>query len=91
MNEGYFIIIFTLEELSYNILNHNLVPPHRILDKQETKKIKEKYNIISNKQFPEISRFDPVAKVIGLRPGQICEITRKSKTAITTKFYRFCS
>ena len=90
-NEGYFIIIFTLEELSYNILNHTLVPPHRILNETETNEIKNKYNIISNKEFPEISRFDPVAKVIGIRPGEVCEIIRKSKTAITSKFYRFCS
>ena len=91
LNEGYFIIIFTLEELSYNILNHILVPPHRILSEEETKEIKEKYNVMSNNKFPEISRFDPVAKVIGIRPGEVCEITRKSKTAITSKFYRFCS
>ena len=90
-NEGYFIITFTLEELSYNILNHILVPPHRILSEEETKEIKEKYNVMSNNKFPEISRFDPVAKVIGIRPGEVCEITRKSKTAITSKFYRFCS
>ena len=44
-NEGYFIIIFTLEELSYNILNHTLVPPHRILNETETNEIKNKYNI----------------------------------------------
>ena len=90
-NEGYFIIIFTLEELSYNILNHTLVPPHRILNESETNEVKNKFNIMSNSEFPEISRLDPVAKVIGLRPGQVCEITRKSKTAITSKFYRFCS
>ena len=90
-NEGYFIIIFTLEELSYNILNHVLVPPHRVLSEEETKEVKEKYNITNNREFPEISRFDSVSKVIGLRPGQVCEIIRKSKTAITSKFYRFCS
>ena len=91
LHDGYFVIVFTLEELSYNILNHSLVPHHRVLNEQETNEIKEKYNIVHNNQFPEISRFDPVAKVIGIRPGQVCEITRKSKTAITSKFYRFCS
>ena len=57
---------------------------------QEVLKIKERYNIMSDAQFPDISRFDPVAQVIGLRPGQVCEITRSSKTAIETKYYRVC-
>ena len=33
-----------------------------------------------------IYEFSPVAQVIGMRPGQICEITRSSKTAIDTLF-----
>ena len=41
--------------------------------------------------MPQISRYDPVAQAIGLRPGQICKITRPSKTAITSNYYRICS
>ena len=41
-------------------------------------------------KFPAISRFDPVATTIGLKPEQLCEITRPSKTAITSKYYRLC-
>lgn len=88
--DGYFIIVFTLEQLSYNIMNHVLVPPHKVLSNEEKETIKEKYNIVDESQFPEISRFEPVAKVIGLRPGQLCEINRKSKTAITNNYYRLC-
>lgn len=88
--DGYFIIVFTLEQLSYNIMNHVLVPPHKVLSNEEKEQIKEKYNIVDESQFPEISRFEPVAKVIGLRPGQLCEIERKSKTAITNNYYRMC-
>ena len=88
--DGYFIIVFTLEQLSYNIMNHVLVPPHKVLSNEEKETIKEKYNIVDESQFPEISRFEPVAKVIGLRPGQLCEIKRKSKTAITNNYYRLC-
>ena len=29
-------------------------------------------------------------KIIGLRPGQLCEITRSSKTSITSYYYRLC-
>jgi DNA-directed RNA polymerase subunit H (RpoH/RPB5) len=50
----------------------------------------KKYNIINKGQFPDISRFDPVARVIGLRPGQLCHIVRPSKTAIEANYYRIC-
>ena len=84
--------IYNLHNYLYNILEHNLVPPHRILSEEEKNKITKQYNIINKKQFPEISRFDPVAQAIGLRPEQLCEITRSSPTAIKTNprnRYRF--
>ncbi len=85
-----FIIIQTLKRLQYNILNHTLVPPHHILAAPQVLKIKERYNIMSDAQFPDISRFDPVAQAIGIRPGQVCEILRPSKTAISAPYYRIC-
>ena len=75
----------------YNILNHTLVPPHKILSNEESLEIKKKYNINNNSEIPEISRFDPVAEAIGLRPNQLCEIVRKSPTAIETLYYRLCN
>ena len=52
--------------------------------------IMQKYNIADRSLFPDISRFDPVARVIGLRPGQVCNIIRPSKTAIEANYYRVC-
>ena len=86
-----FITIINIERLQFNILNHNLVPKHRVLTEIECDEIKKRYNILNDSDIPEISRFDPVAQVIGIRPGQICEIERSSKTSITSKFYRICS
>lgn len=85
-----FIIIQNLKRLQFNILNHVLVPPHRILSISETIAVKTRYNIMDNGQFPDISRFDPVAQAIGIRPGQVCEIIRPSKTAISAPYYRIC-
>lgn len=85
-----FIIIQSLKRLQFNLLNHVLVPPHRILSISETIQIRSRYNIMSNAQFPDISRFDPVAQAIGIRPGQVCEIIRPSKTAISAPYYRVC-
>jgi len=85
-----FIIIQSLKRLQFNILNHILVPPHRILSLSETIQIRTRYNIMSDGQFPDISRFDPAAQAIGIRPGQVCEIIRPSKTAISAPYYRIC-
>lgn len=88
--DGIMIIIQSIKRLQTNILEHVLVPPHRVLSVIEKNELKRKYNIENDGQFPEISRFDAVSQVIGLRPGQICEIIRPSKTAIMTKYYRIC-
>lgn len=85
-----FIVIQNIKRLQFNILEHTLVPPHRLMTDEEVETIKIKYNITDDTLFPDISRFDPVAQAICLRPGQFCEITRPSKTSITTKYYRIC-
>jgi len=89
--DGYFIIIENIKRLQFNILKHSLVPEHIVLSEKETQEIMVKYNITNKSQFPEISRFsDPVARAIGIRPGQVCKIIRASKTAILTNYYRLC-
>jgi DNA-directed RNA polymerase subunit H len=85
-----FIILQPLKRLQFNILDHVLVPSHRVLSTEETIQIKKKYNIINDEQFPIITRFDPAAQAIGIRPGEVCEIIRPSKTAISAPYYRIC-
>ena len=87
---GKFVNIFWLADYLTNILKHNLVPPHRPLTKEETKQVMDTFHLDDIKKFPEISRFDAVARTLGIRPGQVCEILRSSPTAITTKYYRLC-
>lgn len=89
-SEGIFIIIQNIKRLQFNILEHTLVPKHRLMNDEEISSVKIKYNISDNQQFPNISRFDPVAQAICIRPGEICEIIRPSKTAIQTPYYRIC-
>ena len=89
--EQIYVTILAINRLQFNILNHNLVPKHRVLSDEEGDEIKKKYNIMDNSQMPDISRHSPVAQIIGLRPDKICEIIRSSKTGITSKFYRICS
>jgi DNA-directed RNA polymerase subunit H (RpoH/RPB5) len=88
--DGIFIVIEYIKRLQFNILNHALVPEHIVMSDNEVQEVMVKYNITSITQFPDISRFDPVARVIGLRPGKVCKIIRSSKTAVETYFYRIC-
>jgi DNA-directed RNA polymerase subunit H (RpoH/RPB5) len=89
-SEGIFIVIESIRRLQFNILEHALVPPHTVLKETEVDDIMKRYNITDKIQFPDISRFDPVARVIGLRPGQVCKIIRPSKTSIEANYYRVC-
>ena len=87
----YLITVIGVKQLQFNILEHDLVPPHRVLTSEETSDVKKRYNIIDDSQLPDISRFSPVSLAIGIRPGEVCEIIRPSRTAITAPFYRICS
>jgi DNA-directed RNA polymerase subunit H (RpoH/RPB5) len=89
--QNIFIILYYIKRLQFNIIDHQLVPSHKVLTREESDNIKKKYNIQDNSQLPDISRFSPVALAIGLRPGDLCEIMRPSKTAIMAPFYRICS
>ena len=86
-----FITVFNIARLQFNILKHELVPKHIVLNDDEIKVFKEKYHITNDKQIPGISRFSPVAQALGMRPLQICKIIRPSRTAINSEFYRICS
>ena len=89
-NQKIFVSVISLKRLQYNILNHTLVPQHIIMTEEEKIDVKKRYNVIDDSKFPEISRFDPVSTLIGLRPDKLCKIIRPSKTSITTEFFRLC-
>ena len=92
MSEKYFrnIHIFHIDALTVDLLSHRLVPIHKVIrDSDEINKIFEKTN--SNAQLlPVILRTDPMAKLIRLCPGNICEITRQSATSGFSTYYRIC-
>jgi DNA-directed RNA polymerase subunit H (RpoH/RPB5) len=86
-----YVNVVYIKRLQFNVLKHSLVPKHETLTELEEEEFTTQYNIKDAKtQIPTISRFDPVAIAIGLRPGQICRIHRKSPTSIKTVYYRVC-
>jgi DNA-directed RNA polymerase subunit H (RpoH/RPB5) len=89
-HDGIFVVIHNISRLQFNILEHSLVPPIKILSEGETAKILKTYNLKDTTQLPEISRFDAQALAISMRPGQVCEIERKSVTVMKYNYYRVC-
>jgi DNA-directed RNA polymerase subunit H len=72
----------------FAILDHELVPKHILLTKEEKKQLLEQLKI-RPEQLPWIRASDPVVKLIGAKPGDIVKIIRKSLTAGETVAYRF--
>lgn len=87
---GIFVVLHRINRLQFNILNHTLVPKCEILDDEEVQQLQKTYNITDIKKIPEISRFDPQALAMSLRPGQICKFERNSATSMNYTYYRIC-
>jgi len=89
-HSGIFIVLHYMKRLQFNILNHTLVPPAVIMSEQDVADLKIRYNMKSLNDLPEISRFDPQALAMCLRPGEVIKIDRKSDTALEYNYYRMC-
>jgi DNA-directed RNA polymerase subunit H len=87
---GIYVSVLYIKRLQFNILKHDMVPSHRVLSEKERDQVFTKLNIRTGADLPSISRYDPVASVLCMRPGQVCEIERKSKTSVKSLYYRFC-
>ena len=89
-NEEIFIVIHNIQRLQFNILEHSLVPEMKILSENEVIELQKKFNLKSKNQLPELSRFDPQAMALIMRPGDVCHIQRHSVTALDYDYYRIC-
>ena len=74
-------------EKEYDILKHELVSEHIIMNEKEKKELFEKLKINSH-NLPKIMLNDPVVKAIGAKEGDVLKIVRKSLTAGTSEYYR---
>jgi DNA-directed RNA polymerase subunit H (RpoH/RPB5) len=88
---GIYINIINIHRLQFNILKHQWVPKHMLLNDEQIVELKTKYNIQSNSELPTISRYDAVASIICMRPTQVCKIIRKSRTSLESEYYRICN
>lgn len=81
--------MFDVSELQFNISHHDLVPRHEVLTKEEADAIVAQFGV-ARTQLPHIVRSEPMARYLGLRPGQVIRITSISPTAGEYISYRVC-
>jgi len=87
----YFIQIYGIDNLLFNVSHHEIVPKHELISKEEIKKMLKDNNISSISNLPTIRREDPMAKYIGMRPNDVCKITFPSISSIQYIKYRRCT
>ena len=70
-----------------DILLHETVPKHEILNSKLKAELFKKFDIKEGK-LPKIFETDPVVKAIEAKTGDVLKITRMSRTAGETVYYR---
>jgi DNA-directed RNA polymerase subunit H len=81
------VYIIEFMGIGKRILEHDLVPEHKIMKADDVKKLIKKYGI-KKWQLPKIFDKDPIVMLLGAKPGDILKIKRKSQTAGVTTYYR---
>ena len=70
-----------------NVLKHEMVPEHSILDEEDEKNLFARYQI-GPEHLPKIYHDDPAVLAIGARITDVIKIVRKSMTAGRAEAYR---
>ena len=68
--------------------NHVYVPKHEIITKKEAQKVLDDFNCKPT-ELPLIFVTDPAIVGLGVKPGDMIKITRKSGTAGESTYYRY--
>jgi DNA-directed RNA polymerase subunit H (RpoH/RPB5) len=84
------VTLFTINNLTNNVMEHRLVPEQTVIrDGDEIKKILDENNC-NAKQLPIILKHDIISKYLRLSQGDICKAKRKSIKTGEYDFYRIC-
>jgi DNA-directed RNA polymerase subunit H len=68
--------------------DHVYVPKHEIISKKEAEEVLKKYNCKPT-ELPLIFVNDPAILGLGVKPGDMIKIIRKSPTAGQSYYYRY--
>jgi len=70
-----------------SVLDHIMVPDHKIMSEEEVSELLSLYKITSE-QLPKMHQDDPAVKVIEAKIGDVIRIIRTSHTAGRAESYR---
>lgn len=79
--------------MRFNVLEHKLVPEHRVLSDKEAEDILKRLRVTKD-QLPKIRKEDPAILVLekaqraAIPEGAVIKVTRLSDTAGVTEAYR---
>lgn len=79
--------IFKFDKLKSDITEHDLVPIHIVLSKEEGDEVLESYRA-RKRDMPLIRTIDPVAKYFNMKQGEIVKIIRPSPVTSESIAYR---
>ena len=68
--------------------SHTYVPKHEIMAKEDGLEVLERYHCKAT-ELPLILVTDPAIIMLGVKPGDMIKITRKSATAGESFYYRY--
>ena len=68
--------------------DHVYVPKHEIMRKKDAQKVLDEFNCKPT-ELPLIFVSDPAILGLGVKPGDMIKITRKSATAGESLYYRY--
>jgi DNA-directed RNA polymerase subunit H (RpoH/RPB5) len=80
--------VFWYKQLTFNVSKHVLVPKHELLLPSIKNELKDIYFLNKLDQLPTLLDKDPLAKWYGMKPGDICRITRENPNIGTSILYR---
>ena len=76
------------KKIRINVPDHVYVPKHEIMEKKEAEELLKRFNTKPT-ELPLIFESDPAIVGLGVKPGDMIKITRKSPTAGESTFYRY--
>lgn len=81
--------VFKLSFMCRNISRHALQPKFELMSEEEVEQLLKAHSTTLSR-LPVIQNTDAMAMYLGLKPGNVVRITRKTPSGGTTIFYRHC-
>ena len=82
------VFILAIKKNIVLVPNHAYVPKHEIITKKEAEEVLQKFNCNAT-ELPLIFVDDPAILGLGVKPGDMIKITRKSGTSGESLYYRY--